>query len=231
MSMMAQVEVFDSPEEVAQAAARWLAARVNAAVAQRKHAELALAGGTTPGRAYALFGQDPGVPWDRVRLYFSDERCVSPDDPESNYRMARAALSQSGRVPPETLVRMQGELPDREAAARAYAALLPPAFDVVVLGIGEDGHTASLFPGSEALDEAARRVVAVRSPKPPAWRLTLTPLVLSQARALLVLATGSGKSAAVARALAPEGEVQKTPARLAAKAGATWMLDRAAAPG
>jgi 6-phosphogluconolactonase len=122
---------------------------------------------------------------------------------------------------------MKGESPNREQAARDYEAALPEALDVLVLGIGEDGHTASLFPNSSALTETARRVLPVIGPKPPPERLTLTPPVLAAARFVLVLAAGAGKAAAVARALEGELDVRACPAQLVRDA--VWLTDHAAA--
>jgi 6-phosphogluconolactonase len=169
----------------------------------------------------------PGVDWSRVSVYFGDERCVPPDHPDSNYRMARESLLSRVPIAEANVHRMLGELADRDAAARAYAELLPASLDVIVLGIGEDGHTASLFPGSPALDERARPVLPVIGPKPPPERLTLTPPALERARHILVLASGAGKAEAVARALEGALDPRGTPAQLA-RSG-SWLLDPAAA--
>ena len=143
--------------------------------------------------------------------------------------MARAALLERAPIPFRNVHRMRGEDPDGDGAARAYERELPASFDLIVLGIGSDGHTASLFPGSGALDETARRVVAVIASKPPPLRLTITPPVIASARELLVLAAGSEKAAAVRRALLEDVAPRECPARLA-RSGA-WLLDREAAAG
>jgi 6-phosphogluconolactonase len=223
----AEIRVVRSADEVAREGARWLAAAIAQALAKQPSATVCLAGGTTPKRAYELLSAE-ALPWEHVDFYFGDERCVPPDHADSNYRMACEALVRLGGPRRERIHRMRGELEDREAAAAEYEAQLPSALDVVVLGIGEDGHTASLFPGSEALREEKRRVRVIRGSKPPPWRLTVTPPVLRGARAVLVLAAGSGKAEAVKRALEP-GSVDEVPARLAARDGATWLLDEAAA--
>lgn len=166
--------------------------------------------------------------WGRVGLWFVDERAVGPDDPESNAALALRELAGPLAMPAGAVHRMHGEASDLEAAAREYEAGLPAGFDVVVLGVGEDGHVASLFPGAALLDERRRRVAVVTdSPKPPPRRLTLTPLALAWARAIAVLATGADKAEAVARAQASSGDPRRTPARLA-RAG-EWFVDRAAA--
>ncbi len=169
----------------------------------------------------------PDVPWNLVHVYFGDERAVPPDHSDSNYRMAKESLLSRVPIPGAQVHRPAAEQQDRDAAARAYESILPAIFDVVLLGIGEDGHTASLFPGSAALGETERRCVAVIGPKPPPERLTLTPPVLEQARALVMLATGAGKAEPVERALFGAWDPVGTPAQLARRG--TWFLDPAAA--
>jgi 6-phosphogluconolactonase len=216
-----------APGELPLAAAVAVAGLLSEAIATRSAASLALAGGTTPRAMHEVLATLPDVDWSRVSIYFGDERCVPPDHADSNYRMARESLLTRVPIPDTNVHRMLGEFSDREAAARAYAELVPAALDVIVLGIGEDGHTASLFPGSPALDERERLVLPVIGPKPPPQRLTLTPPVLERARCLLMLASGAGKAEAVARALEGALDPRTTPAQLAR--GGTWMLDPAAA--
>jgi len=160
-------------------------------------------------------------------VFFGDERAVRPDHPDSNFRMVREALLRRVDLPPENVHRMEADAADADAAADRYAQLLPKATDVLVLGVGADGHTASLFPGSAALGERSRRVVPARAPKPPERRLTITPPVIAAARRVLILAAGSDKAEAVARALKGTGSAEEVPARLA-RAG-VWFLDRSAA--
>ncbi|GAC1472579.1 MAG: 6-phosphogluconolactonase [Candidatus Dormibacteraceae bacterium] len=207
--------VLESAEDVAAAAA----ASISEAI--RKGARtLVLAGGATPKRCYELLAAME-MEWGRVSVLFGDERCVRPNHPESNYRMAREALLD--RVAPATVYRMPAELgPDVGAALYApfVAAVMP--LDLVVLGVGEDGHTASLFPGHPAL-EAHGLVVGIHdSPKPPTGRVTLTLNALQSAKTVIILATGAGKAEAVERAKrheVPSGMI----------AGARWLIDRAAA--
>lgn len=184
---------------------------------------LVLAGGSTPGRAYEVLARRPEVPWGRVAVLFGDERCVPPDDEASNYRMAVETLL--GRVHPGSVHRMAGEL-GAETAAALYepvvAALAP--LDLVLLGVGEDGHTASLFPGAPELDARGLVTPVHGAPKPPPDRVTLTLRTLREARRVLVLATGAGKAAAVAGARAgrvPAGMIEH----------AEWLLDPEAAGG
>ena len=212
---MSEFTVVETPEEVAAAGAAAIAQALQ--VGSRT---LVLAGGTTPGRCYQLLA-DLEVEWARVAVLFGDERCVRPDHPDSNYRMARETLLD--RVAPATVHRMPAELGPEEGAAeysRIVETLLP--LDVVILWIGEDGHTASLFPGHAVL-KAKGLVAGVRnSPKPPPERVTLTLAVLQGARQVIILATGAGKANAVA--MAKRGEV---PSGMIA--GARWLIDRAAA--
>jgi 6-phosphogluconolactonase len=217
--------VCDSKDLPARAAAR-IALELTKAIHQRGGASLALAGGTTPKATYEALAGLP-LDWSVVDVFFGDERCVPAEHDDSNYRMAKAALFDRVRIPSERIHRMQGELADRDAAARSYEAELPESLDVVVLGIGEDAHTASLFPGAGALREETRRVLPVTGPKPPPARLSLTPPALRAARVLLVLASGAGKAEPVRRALMDPLNVIETPIQLARDG--VWFLDAAAA--
>lgn len=210
-------------ESLAQEAAAWMARSLQDALKTRPRASLALSGGGTPGPAYRALA-DIKLPWERVDVYFVDERFVPPDHKDSNYLLVEDTLLKPLRLPSSQVFRMQGEREDRDAAARDYEALLPPVLDVVLLGMGPDGHTASLFPGHPALEERERRVLAVVGPKPPPWRMTLTLPVLLSARAVLNLVAGAGKAEAVRRALA--GDLSLPAARVT---NTQWMLDPAAA--
>jgi 6-phosphogluconolactonase len=212
--------------QFARVAAERIAHVIEATVGRADRARVALAGGNTPRAVYRELSQIP-LPWDRVEIYFGDERAVPPSDAQSNYRMAREALLDAVAIPAAQIHRIPAERADVEAAALDYAAALPPRLDLIVLGIGADGHTASLFPGSAALTERGRKVVAVEGPKPPARRLTVTPPVITAARAQIVLAAGAEKAAAVAQALEGSENVHACPAQLA-RTG-TWIMDRAAA--
>lgn len=207
--------VLDTPEEVAQAGAKAIAQAL-----QLGARTLVLAGGTTPARCFELLAELE-VAWGRVTVLFGDERCVAPDDPDSNYRMAREKLLD--KVAPASVHRMPAELGPDEGAkeyAKTIAALVP--LDVVILGIGEDGHTASLFPGHPILKASGLVAGISNSPKPPPERVTLTLPVIQGAKHVIILATGAGKANAVA--LAKRGEV---PSGMIA--GAQWLIDRAAA--
>jgi 6-phosphogluconolactonase len=217
--------VCDSNDLPARAASR-IAHELTKATLERGHASLALAGGTTPKATYELLAGLP-LDWSLIDIFFGDERCVPEDHADSNYRMAKAALFDRVMIPTERIHRMRGELADRDAAARAYEAELPERIDVVVLGIGEDAHTASLFPGSPALAEEVRRVLPVIGPKPPPERLSLTPPVLRAARLCIVLASGAGKAEPTRRAFMDPVDVVATPIQLARDG--VGVLDAAAA--
>ena len=222
--------VVETPAAFPRRAAVWLAETMLDVLTARGRCALALSGGTTPRPVYAaLAGPDlvAGIDWSRVDVYFADERAVPPEDAASNFSMAMEALLSRVAISPTQIHRMEGERADLDAAASAYARQLPAALDVLVLGIGADGHTASLFPGSPALAERQRRVVVVESPKPPPRRLTITPPVIAAARHIAVLVTGKEKAAAVARALEGDTSASDTPAVLARQG--VWFLDRAAA--
>ena len=215
--------------ELAARTAALLASALEDALASRGAAHLALAGGTTPAGAYALLRPSR---WEGVELWFGDERCVGPQDPQSNFAMVEQTLL--GHATGALVHRIEGEL-GAQAAADRYDALLRDrlgdvVFDVVLLGIGEDGHTASLFPGSPALAERERAAVAVHdAPKPPPERVSLTLPVLRSARACLLLASGEGKAAPLARVLA--GPDEAVPASLLAQERLTILADAAALGG
>jgi 6-phosphogluconolactonase len=207
--------VLEDADAVAAAAADLVASGVEAGLST-----LVLAGGTTPARAYRLLAGRP-LPWGRVTVLFGDERCVPPDDPESNYRAAREELLD--RVHPGSVHRMAGELGAEEAAARYDEIVrgLSP-LDVVLLGMGPDGHTASLFPGHPALSADGCAVAVHGAPKPPPDRVSLTLRALREARRVVLLVTGADKAEALARAVRGEVPAGMIP-------GAECLADRAAA--
>jgi 6-phosphogluconolactonase len=219
-----RVTVVES-QRLAETGAELIAGLLRDAIARRHGASVALAGGRTPEPVYRWLAGLP-LPWEQVDLFFGDERAVSPDDARSNYRMVREALLERLPAAVRAVHRMAAERDDRERAAAEYAALLPERLDLLVLGIGEDGHTVSLFPGSPALAERARRVVPVPAPA-ASPRLTITPPVIAAARGTLVIAAGDRKATAVRRALRGEVSANECPARLVREG--RWLLDRAAA--
>jgi 6-phosphogluconolactonase len=232
-------KALSDPEAVAEHAAGEIASRLREAAAARSIAHLAVSGGTTPGRTYELLAASV-EDWDPVELWFVDERGVGPGEPESNYGMVRETLLSRAPLAAGRVHRMEGEL-GPERAASDYSALLRagvepledglPVLDVVVLGIGPDGHVASLFPDSPALEADVGQIcLAIEdSPKPPPQRVTLSLPVLRAARCCLLLATGSDKAHAVARALGePSAHV---PASLLERERLIVLTDPAAARG
>ncbi len=216
MSGPTDLRVVPSPAEMARAAARLLTDWCAQAIETRGRCHLALAGGSTPRETYTQLTRSPfrdRVDWSRVDFYFGDERRVPPDHPESNLRMARESLLDPLGVQPDQIHPMPVEQPD---GALRYQAALPARLDVLVLGIGPDGHTASLFPDHPAVLEPDRAVLKVRGPKPPPERMTIAPPVIRLARQVLVLVAGASKATALARALAPGADPFRVPAALAA---------------
>jgi len=219
--------VVSEPAELARQAAAWLDLEVSRAIAERGSCALGLAGGRTPEPVYRELASGSSVDWKRVDVFFGDERAVPPDHPDSNYRMIHLALLSRVPIPAGQVHRMEAERPDREAAAREYERSLPPRLDVLLLGMGPDGHTASLFPGSAALDERHRLVLPVLGAKAPAERLTITPPVIEAARKVAVIATGEDKALMVARAVEGPFSPKAVPVQLARRG--VWFLDQAAA--
>lgn len=231
------LRVYEDPEELAGAAAREFAAKAGEAVEERGRFTVALAGGSTPKAAYGLLARDYAktIDWERVHVFFGDERSVPPDHEDSNYRMAREALLDHVSV--GSVHRMRGELPPDEAATsyedelrRFFGEEEPPRFDLIWLGIGGDGHTASLFPETPALEVTDRLVVANPVPKLDTTRITLTAPVLNASRAVNFLVAGEGKAEALKEILEGDADPRRYPAKLVRPPGGpAWMVDRAAA--
>lgn len=230
------VRVYRSLEELSIAAAAAIADELRAAVAELGRATIALSGGDTPKLLHRLLAQrHETLPWERIHVYWGDERYVPHDDPESNYRMARDTLLDCVPVVAAYVHPMPTDAPDPDDAAGAYQLLLEdefgglPRFDVMVMGLGADGHTASLFPGSPTLDEDERWVVPSEATYEPVQRLTMTLPVLCNARALHFLVAGQDKREALACALAEPS--RSCPASLVrpTDGAVTWWVDEAAA--
>ena len=204
------LQVSPDSARLAVAAAEHLRAVAAATIASRGRFRIALAGGSTPRAVYPHIVS--GVDWTRTDVFFGDERAVPPDDPQSNYRMARATLIEPARIPPENVHRWRAESADLDAAARDYESALrlpgePPWLDLALLGLGPDGHTASLFPGTTALAEEDRLAVANDVPAMKTRRLTLTYPALLAASEVVFLVTGREKRAALADVLRPESKL------------------------
>jgi 6-phosphogluconolactonase len=225
---------------VAVEAASRLAATIRAAIAERQGATLALSGGNTPRDAYALLAREPGVDWSRVHVFWVDERAVAPTDERSNYHWAKVTLLDPAAIKPDNVHRMTAERADLEEAARDYEQAIRAhvsmsgdiaLFDVMVLGIGDDGHTASLFPGEATVDIHDRLVATAPAAAGREARMTLTAKVIEHARHVLVLAVGAAKRPALERVWDVQGDLRHTPARVirACRGEVTWIVDRAAA--
>jgi 6-phosphogluconolactonase len=236
------VRIYRDPEALSHAAAALFAETAAQAVSERGRFLVSLNGGGTPTRLYELLAQSPyrqQIDWLRLHAYWGDERCVPPEDLQNNFRQARETLLGRVPVPPEHAHRVRTEF-DPQSAAEDYARVLRlgatpplewPRFDLVLLGLGEDGHTASIFPGSET--EVSVPTLAVRAEYQHrlSWRVTLTPPVFNSARRIVFLVSGAGKSKIVSRVLYGEFRPAELPAqRIQPTDGELiWMLDTGAA--
>ncbi len=245
MSAAPEIRIMTDNKELAYEAAELFVWLGEQAVAANGRFQVALSGGTTPKELYAaLAGPDfsTKLAWSRVDFYFGDERCVLPDHPDSNFGMANETLFRPLKIQPEQVFRMPGEDNRPERAALQYEELLRkefqapapawPSFDLVLLGLGEDGHTASLFPGTQALDEREKLVVATTAPQGIKNRLTLTAPTINSARTIVFLVSGSSKATAVRLALEASGQGdRRVPVRLIRPETGRliWLLDQTAA--
>ncbi len=243
------VRVMSDAEAVQRAAAEEFTARTEAAVRARGVGFVALSGGSTPRGLHTMLADPTGpfrdrVPWSRLHVFWGDERPVPPDHPDSNYRMAHDTLLRHVPIPPEQIHRIAGQDPDHTRAAERYARELRevfaahgrleggwPSFDLVILGMGADGHTASLFPGTDAVHERTRLVVATWVAKLGSHRITLTTPVLNRSDAVMFLVTGSDKAESLAAVLGgpPQPEVYPSQAIRPTAGALLWLVDREAA--
>jgi len=239
---MAEICIYTDIKELASAAAERVVAASKAAIKRRGRFALALSGGTTPAEMYRLLTTDDFVgrlDWAHVHVFWGDERCVPPEDPESNYRMARMAFLDQVPLPKANIHRIAGELNPRQAAGLYEQALRdffnpkPAVFDLILLGMGDDGHTASLFPGSAALHENSRWVMENYAERLHAWRITLAPPIINAAREVVFLVTGEGKANVLRRVLKEARQPQVLPAQLIQPASGRlfWLIDAEAATG
>ena len=242
---MSLVRRFHDPEALSRAAAGEFVALARDAVERRGRFTVALSGGSTPRGVYALLASPERraeVDWDRVEFFWGDERAVPPDHPDSNYKMAFDALLESLAMSPARVHRIRAELADLEEAARDYQleiarvfgvapAAPPPAFDLILLGMGPDGHTASLFPYSEALPERRRWVVSHYVARLGARRVTLTPPILNRARDIRLLVAGADKAPTLHEVLEGPRDPERLPVQLVAPESGrlVWLVDQAAA--
>jgi 6-phosphogluconolactonase len=234
------IEIFANSEELARGAAEYFVARSGEAVAQKGFFTIALSGGSTPKLLYQLLA-DPEepfheqVPWSRTHFFWSDERHVPPDDADSNYRMAHEAMLSRVPVPESNIHRVHSENPDAAAAAKEYEQTILhltkqtlPQLDLILLGLGGDGHTASIFPGSDVLHETQRLVAAPWVEKLNTYRITMTLPLLNNAASVLFLVSGTEKTEIAKKVIEgpkqyPAQAVQPTHGQL------LWMLDKDAA--
>jgi 6-phosphogluconolactonase len=247
MSRHLQIKYYVEPDPAALArrAAQYFVEMAGEAAEAQGRARIALSGGSTPQAAFELLA-DPSqpwrwrMPWEKLDLYWVDERSVPPEDAASNYRMTREALLDHVPLSPEQIHRIEGELPPQQAAARYEAELrssfrledaASPRFDLVALGIGEDGHTASLFPHTAALRELDRLAVANFVPRLDAWRITLAWPVINHARSVFFLAAGEGKANILKEVLTGPHDPERLPSQLIWPSSGilTLILDKAAA--
>ncbi|AMY09733.1 6-phosphogluconolactonase [Luteitalea pratensis] len=246
MARGALIRLASTPESVAAAAASEVLAVLEAAMAWRGEAHLALSGGRTPAALHRVLASLPFDGWSHVHVWFGDERMVAPAHADSNYRMARETLLSAVPVPEPQVHRWETELGPGEAASRYDAALRDlatrqersaPAFDLLLLGMGADAHTASLFPGSplladaaDGVDRAAPFATAVEVPTLNTWRLTVTPATIRAARTVFVLVVGGDKHAALRRVLGASPDPLEAPATLLhdVPGDLAWYVDRAA---
>lgn len=192
--------------------------------------ELVLSGGSTPRQAYAILAEcfaHHRRLWENTHVYWSDERCVLPDDSRSNYLNARNLFLDAMNLPTDNVHRIHGEAENADIEAKCYEVEFPAKPDLILLGMGTEGHIASLFPHSPAIEEEARKFLAVRTPAEPPSRITITPKGIAAAAEIMVLVAGISKAQAVGQVFAESGTIMETPARLVHNA--IWLMDKEAA--
>lgn len=237
------LHIYEDPDALYDAAARHWAALGEEAVARRGAFHVALSGGATPRGLYrrlAGAAYSRRIPWGQVHIYFGDERCVAPEHPDSNYRMVKESLLQHVPIPATQIHRMAAESEDLESSAAGYAHLLATQlpedggvrrFDLVMLGLGPDGHVASLFPHTPALAEDSKEVVPVYAPGLEAWRLSITLPVIGRARHIMVLVAGANKASIMGEIMKNYRGHPRYPIEMIRPQGRMeWYIDRAAAP-
>lgn len=239
--MNPHLNVLATRSELNRAVAEAIVLFARRTVAERSAFHIALAGGSTPREVYACLAQEPycnDMPWDKIHVYFGDERAVPPHHAQSNFGMAYAALLAKVPIPPDQVHRMRGEDKDPTNAAAEYEQVLKscapiangwPSLDLVLLGVGTDGHIASLFPDTPAVHERASAVTAVQVSKLDTWRITITFPVLDNAKRVFVIAAGAEKATIVKNALDVPTEAQYPVQQLRSTGPVEWFVDNAAA--
>ena len=237
---MSQLQIYPDAASLAIAAAERIIGLAGAAMNDHGGFSIALSGGSTPKTLYELMATRDyaeRINWSQVHVFWGDERCVPPDNVESCYRMARESLLDFVPIPPNNIRRIQGEIPPEEAAAK-YERVLhyvfgdqSPRMDVILLGMGDDGHTASLFPGTKALQEEKRWVIENYVEAKQMWRVTLTKTAINAATNVIFLVSGKGKAERLQRVLQGEYAPNLIPSQLIKPENGNllWMVDQAAA--
>lgn len=236
----ANIHIFENAEAVAQAAAQHIIELARLCIAKKGRFSLALAGGSTPKRIYEMLATDTfatQVNWSKVHIFFGDERTVAPDHADSNFRMANEALLSHVELPAQNVHRING-VGDAAANASLYESELKeffgdvefPRFDLIMLGMGDDGHTASLFPHSAALNETQKWVTANWVEKFETFRITLTAPVINHAAHIMFIVTGAGKTDRLPEVLRGERDTERLPSQLIQPVNGTldWYVDKAA---
>jgi len=245
LSSAGEIRVLTTPQELFAAAGEEVVHLANEAVSARGQFTISLSGGSTPKSLYNLLATNARttLPWDKTFFFWGDERHVPPTDPDSNYRMVSEAMLSKVPVPPANILRLAAENPDAESVAKDYESTLRkffqleagqfPKFDLILLGMGPDGHTASLFPGTAGLKEKSRLVIANWVEKLRTHRLSFTLPVLNAARCVAFLVSGTDKAPALKSVLEENVSGEQYPARLVNPSNGKliWFLDRAAASG
>jgi len=244
---MTNVQIFPDADQLAKAAAEQFITLAKEAIEARGVFTVALAGGTTPQKLYQLLASEPyrdQVDWPRVQVFWGDERCVPPDDPQNNFHKAWKILLKHVPIPEENLHRIPAELTPEQAAEKYEEILLKffsslpdqverqnARFDLVLLGMGDDGHTASLFPGTAPIREMTRWVRALYVDRLAAWRITLTPAILNRAAKIIFLVSGQAKSWALQKVLYGSYHPDSFPAQIIKPLSGDliWMVDEEAA--
>lgn len=244
---MANIQIYPDPDNLALAAAEKVIETANQAVKDRGVFSLALSGGSTPQALYKILASEPHserIDWSHTHIFWGDERCVPPDHPQSNYLKTKQILLDQVPVLPENTHRIPTENPPEQAAEMYEETLLKyfsglaseedrtnARFDLVLLGMGDDGHTASLFPGGGAIHEQRRWVAAQYVDKMAAWRVTLTPALLNRAKSILFLVSGAGKSYTLQRVIYGSHMPDRYPAQVIRPPNGNleWLVDEAAA--
>ena len=238
---MSDIRIYDDQESTVIAAVNHIRDLASSAIQEKGQFSIALSGGSTPKAVFELLATEDyaqSIAWESVYVFWGDERCVPPDHPDSNFRMANEAFLSKVPVPTENIFRIQGDIDPAQAAAEYEQQLRmffgkdqPPCFDLILLGMGDDGHTASLFPETAAIHENTRWVVAHFVEKLDTWRITLTPVVINAAAQVTFLVIGDKKADPLKQVLEGEYQPDELPSQIVnpRNGNLTWLVDQSAA--